>query len=98
MLTLIIYQKILSIIIGTTNPITMAEETNTQSLLETLKKFCKSVPIIKIPKTIITCEASIPRANSTNGKNLSSSFQSEESSNVIKDESIKGSPSTIFVS
>ena len=39
---LIIYQNILSNIIGKAIPITMEEPTNTQSLLLTLKKFARS--------------------------------------------------------
>ena len=50
---LIIYQNILSNIIGKAIPITMEEPINTQSLLLTLKKVCNSKPRNKIPKTII---------------------------------------------
>ena len=56
------------------NPITIDEQTKTQSLLVTLKNFCSKVPTIKIPKTIIICAASIPKANSNNGISLSSSL------------------------
>ena len=74
MRALIIYQNILIIIIGIEIPITMAEVTRTQSLLTTLKKFCKNIPRNKTLKTIIICAASIPKANSNKGKILSSSF------------------------
>ena len=74
MRALIIYQNILFIIIGIETPITMAEITRTQSLLTTLKKFCKNIPRSKTLKTIIICAASIPKANSNKGKILSSSF------------------------
>ena len=50
---LIIYQNILSNIIGKAIPITMEEPTNTQSLLLTLKNVCNNQPRNKIPKTII---------------------------------------------
>ena len=71
---LIIYQNILSNIIGKAIPITMEDPTNTQSLLLTLKNVCKINPRNKIPKTIIIWAASIPKANSIKGKILSSSF------------------------
>lgn len=52
-------------------PMTTEEITNTQSLLLNLKMVWKIKAIIKKIMTTIICEASMPKANSSNGKILS---------------------------
>lgn len=56
--------------IGIVIPITIEETTNTQSLLLYRNIVWNMKAIIKKIKTIIICAASIPRANSNNGKIL----------------------------
>ena len=58
----------LSLSIGRIIPITNADTTNTQSRLETWKKFCIINANIRTDKTTIACADSIPKANSKSGK------------------------------
>ncbi len=55
---------------GKMMPITIAETIKIQSLRDTLNIFCKMNDNNNTEITTHICAASIPKANSTNGKNL----------------------------